>query len=194
MFNPFAETAGDPDDDDGELVRQARDGSREALERLILRHQAWVYNIALRMVFQPEDAEEVTQEVLIKAVTRLGSFRGESRFRTWLYRIAANHVLNMRRRGGESPPHTFSSYAAAINDTPDLDLPDPRTVPVDVPLLVEEAKVSCTTGMLLCLDRRQRLVFTLGEIFGASDTVGGEILDLSPDNFRQNLARARRDL
>ena len=107
MFNPFAETTGDPDD--GELVKKARDGSREALEELILRHQAWVYNIALRMVFEPHDAEEVTQEVLIKAVTRLGSFKGESRFRTWLYRITANHVLNMKRRGGESLPHTFSS-------------------------------------------------------------------------------------
>jgi RNA polymerase sigma factor (sigma-70 family) len=192
VFNPFSETAGDPDD--GELVRRARNGGREALEELILRHQAWIYNIALRMVFQPEDAEEVTQEVLIKAITRLDSFKGESKFRTWLYRITANHVLNMKRRGGESPPHTFSSYATAINETPDLDLPDPKTVPVDVPLLVEEAKISCTTGMLLCLDRRQRLVFTLGEIFGASDTVGGEILGMSSDNFRQNLARARRDL
>lgn len=192
MFNPFAETTDDRND--GELVRQAQDGSRTALEKLILRHQAWIYNIALRMVFQPEDAEEVTQEVLIKAVTRLSSFKGESKFRTWLHRITANHVLNMKRRGGESVPHTFSSYAAAINETPDLDLPDPKTVPADVPLLVEEAKISCTTGMLLCLDRKQRLVFTLGEIFGASDAVGGEILEMSPDNFRQSLARARRDL
>jgi hypothetical protein len=95
---------------------------------------------------------------------------------------------------GSRPPHTFSTYATAINETPDLDLPDPKTVPVDVPLLVEEAKISCTTGMLLCLDRKQRLIFTLGEIFGASDTVGGEIMEMSPNNFRQNLARARRDL
>jgi RNA polymerase sigma factor (sigma-70 family) len=193
VLNPFAEVLADADDD-GELVRRAKDGNCEALEKLILRHQAWVYNIAVRMVFQPDDAEEVTQEVLIKAITRLSSFKGESQFRTWLYRITANHVLNMKRRGGESMPHSFSSYATAINETPDLDLPDPKTVPVDVPLLVEEAKVSCTTGMLLCLDRRQRLIFTLGEIFGASDAVGGEILGISPDNFRQSLARARRDL
>ena len=65
---------------------------------------------------------------------------------------------------------------------------------MDVPLLVEEAKIACTTGMLLCLDRKQRLVFTLGEILGVSDTVGGEILEMSADNFRQCLARARRDL
>lgn len=192
MFNPFAEIA--DDSDDVELVEQARAGSRDALEKLILRHQAWIYNIAVRMVFQPQDAEEVTQEVLIKAVTRLSTFQGNSQFRTWLYRITANHVLNMKRRGGEVRPQTFSSYAAAINDTPDLDLPDPRSVPVDVPLLVEEAKIACTTGMLLCLDREQRLIFTLGEILGVSDTVGSEILEISADNFRQRLTRARRDL
>lgn len=193
MHNPFAESADDCDED-MDSVRRAQEGDRDALERLILRHQAWIYNIALRMVFHAQDAEEVTQEVLIKAITRLGTFRGESRFRTWLYRITANHVMNMKRRGGETEEQTFSSYAAAINDTPDLDLPDPKSVPVDVPLLVEEAKIACTSGMLLCLDRKQRLIFTLGEILGASDTVGSEILEMTPDNFRQSLSRARRDL
>ncbi|MBA4031860.1 MAG: RNA polymerase subunit sigma-70 [Planctomyces sp.] len=192
MSNPFAEVVDDATDT--ELVQQAKHGDGEALEKLVLRHQAWIYNIALRMVFHAQDAEEVTQEVLIKAITRLSTFQGESQFRTWLYRITANHVLNMKRRGGEKGPQTFSSYADAINDTPDLDPPDPKSVPVDVPLLVEETKISCTTGMLLCLDRKQRLIFTLGEILGASDTVGSEILEMTADNFRQNLSRARRDL
>jgi RNA polymerase sigma factor (sigma-70 family) len=192
MFNPFTEVV--DESDDLALIESARGGGLDALEKLILRHQAWVYNIAVRMVFHPQDAEEVTQEVLIKAVTRLSTFRGGSTFRTWLYRIAANHVLNMKRRGGETRPLTFVSYAAAINDTPDLDLPDPKGVPVDVPLLAEEAKIGCTTGMLLCLDRKQRLVFTLGEILGVGDAVGGDVLEMSPDNFRQSLARARRDL
>jgi RNA polymerase sigma factor (sigma-70 family) len=192
VFNPFTEVI--DESDDLALVESARGGELQALEKLVLRHQAWVYNIAVRMVFHPQDAEEVTQEVLIKAVTRLSTFRGDSTFRTWLYRITANHVLNMKRRGGELRPQTFAIYSAAINDTPDLDLPDPKSVPVDVPLLVEEAKLTCTTGMLMCLDRRQRLVFTLGEILGVGDTVGGEVLEMSADNFRQCLARARRDL
>jgi RNA polymerase sigma factor (sigma-70 family) len=192
VFNPFMEII--DESDDLALVESARGGSLDSLEKLILRHQAWVYNIAVRMVFHPQDAEEVTQEVLLKAVTRLSTFRGDSAFRTWLYRIAANHVLNMNRRGAELRPHTFAEYAAALEGVPDQDLPDPNTVPVDVPLLVEEAKLTCTTGMLLCLDRRQRLVFTLGEILGVSDTVGGEALEMSADNFRQCLARARRDL
>lgn len=192
MHNPFAEVIDESTDVD--LIERGKQGSRDALEKLVLRHQSWIYNIAVRMVFHSQDAEEVTQEVLIKAITRLSTFQGESLFRTWLYRITANHVLNMKRRGGEAEAQTFSSYAAAINDTPDLDLPDPMSVPVDVPLLVEEAKISCTTGMLLCLDRKQRLIFTLGEIFGASDKVGSEVLDMTADNFRQSLSRARRDL
>ena len=192
MHNPFSEV-GD-ESMDAELIEQAQAGSRDALERLVLRHQAWIYNIAIRMVFFPHDAEEVTQEVLIKAITRLSTFEGKSQFRTWLYRITANHVLNMKRRGAEAEPLTFSSYARAINDTPDLDLPDPKSVPVDVSLLVDEAKNSCTTGMLMCLDRTQRLAFTLGEVFGVSDKVGSEIMEISATNFRQTLSRARRDL
>jgi RNA polymerase sigma factor (sigma-70 family) len=193
VFNPFTEVTED-DSGDTALVGQAIVGDRVALEKLILRHQAWIYNIAVRMVFRPQDAEEVTQEVLVKVITKLSTFKGESTFRTWLYRIAANHVLNMKRRWAETRTTTFADYGAAIDATPDLDLPDPNSVPVEVPLLVEETKNSCTMGMLLCLDRKQRLVFTLGAILGVSDAVGGEVLEMTPDNFRQCLARARRDL
>src|SRR3954452_316542 len=129
MFNPFTEVAKD-DSADSILVKQAIGGDRAVLERLVLRHQAWVYNIAVRMVFRPHDAEEVTQEVLVKVITRLGTFKGQSSFRTWLYRIATNHVLNMKRRGTEAQTLTFSSYGATIDGTPDLDLPDPKSVPV----------------------------------------------------------------
>jgi DNA-directed RNA polymerase specialized sigma24 family protein len=145
VFNPFTEVI--DESDDFTLIESARGGRLEALGKLILRPQAWMYNIAARMVFHPQDAEEVTQEVLVRAVTRLNTFRGDSSSRTWLYHITANHVLNMKRRGGELRPQMFASYAAAISDTPGPDLPDPKSVPVDVPLLVEEAKIGCTTGI-----------------------------------------------
>ena len=193
MFNPFAERT-DADTSDVALVDQAKSGDRGALEKLVLRHQAWIYNIAIRMVFHPQDAEEVTQEVLVKVITKLSTFKGESKFRTWLYRIAANHVLNMKRRSAETKVTTFADYGAAIDRTPDLDLPDRKSVPVELPVLVEEAKNGCTMGMLLCLDRKQRLIFTLGEILGVSDAVGAEVLEMTPENFRQCLPRARRDL
>lgn len=193
MLNPFTEVAAD-DQMDADLVERAKNGERAALETLVLRHQAWVYNIAVRMVFHPHDAEEVTQEVLIKVITKLSTFKRESKFRTWLYRIAANHVLNMKRCSAETRVTTFADYGDAIRRTPDLDLPDPKNVPVELPMLVEEAKNTCTMGMLLCLDRQQRLIFTLGAILGVSDAVCGEVLEMNADNFRQCLARARRDL
>ena len=175
MFNPFVEQ--ETDAADAALVDQAKSGDRAALEKLVLRHQAWIYNIAVRMVFHPQDAEEVTQEVLVKVITKLSTFKGESKFRTWLYRIATNHVLNMKRLSAETKVTTFADYGAAIERTPDLDLPDRKSVPVELPVLVEEAKNGCTMGMLLCLDRKQRLIFTLGEILGVSDAVGAEVLE-----------------
>jgi hypothetical protein len=89
---------------------------------------------------------------------------------------------------------SFAQYGRNLDDTPDAELPDPRADPADVQLLVAEARIGCTSGMLLCLDRGQRLAFILGSIFGVSDAVGAELLELSRDNFRQRLARARRDL
>ena len=184
----------DTDVDDVRLVRCASGGDREALEELVRRHQAWVYNVAVRMLAHPQDAEDATQEVFIKAVTRLASFEGRSAFRTWLYRIAVNHVLNMKRGRLEQSALTFRCYAHGLDTLPDHELPDQSTVPVDVRLLVEEAKISCTSGMLLCLDRGQRLVYILGEILDIGDAVGAELLEISAENFRQRLRRARRDL
>src|SRR5579859_5351221 len=185
MYNPFSETI-TIDIADEELVTQAQSGNWDAIEQLIQRHQAWIFNIAIRMVGTREDAEDVTQEVLLKVLTRLSTFQGKSRFRTWLYRIVVNHVLNLRQRAGEM---TFSELGKLIEQ-----LPDPADVSLPLPILVEEAKVGCTTGMLLCLDRRQRLVYILGEVFRVKSEVGAELMDLSPSNFRQLLTRARHDL
>jgi len=191
--NPLADVpSGDADDQD--LVRRVHQGSREALELLIIRHQPWIYNIALRMIYHPQDAEDITQEILIKLLTTLSTFEGRSRFRTWLYRIVVNHVLNMKRTHSEAWEWTFEKYGSGLARAPDMDLPDPRSVPADVQLLVDEARIGCSSGMLLCLDREQRLDYVLGEIFGVTDVVGAELLEISRDNFRQKLSRARRDL
>ena len=175
------------------LVKRAQAGSREDLERLITRHQQWIYNIALRMLYQPQDAEDTTQEILIKLITKLSTFEGKSSFRTWLYRIVVNHVLNLKRRQLEDRVN-FDYFGGVLDRTPDTDLADRDAVPADAQLLVAEARISCTSGMLLCLDREQRLIYILGEIFGVTDSVGSDLLEISRANFRQKLARARRDL
>jgi RNA polymerase sigma factor (sigma-70 family) len=187
--NPFAAVA-PGEGRDQELVQLTKSGSGSALEELVKRHQAWIYNLALRMVHHPADAEDATQEILIRLLTRLSTFDGRSSLRTWLYRVAVNHLLNMKRGRAESREITFEQYGRTLDDTANTELPDQGTVPADVQLLVAEARIGCTTGMLLCLDRGQRLVFILGSIFGVSDVVGAELLEISRANFRQRLARA----
>jgi DNA-directed RNA polymerase specialized sigma24 family protein len=103
----------DPADfEDRALVARAASGDREALHEVVQRHQPWIHNIAVRMLAHPQDAEDATQEILIKALTRLASFEGRSRFRTWLYRIVVNHVLNMKRGRREEPAQTFGVLRA----------------------------------------------------------------------------------
>lgn len=179
---------------DERLVAKARDGDMAALDTLVRRHQSWVFNLALRMVWQREVAEDATQEILIKAVTKLGTFAGQSAFRTWLYRIAVNHLLNIRKSEMERQEMTFTDMGASLDGVKDEELPDERTLPVETKLVVEEAKLGCITAMLMCLDRRQRLAFILGEVFGEKSEVGAEAMGESAANFRQLLSRARHDL
>ena len=103
-------------------------------------------------------------------------------------------MLNVKRGRLERETLTFRCYSHGLDGTPDADLPDETTVDADTRLLVDEARITCTAGMLLCLERSQRIAYVLGEIFGVTDVVGAEVLDTTRENFRQRLARARRDL
>jgi len=166
----------------------------DALDALVRQHQPWVFNLALRMVWRREVAEDATQEILVKAVTKLSTFAGHSAFRTWLYRIAVNHLLNVRKSEMEEKSMTFTDLGASLDGVQDQELPDQRTLPVETAVLVEEAKLGCITAMLMCLDRRQRLAFILGEVFGETSEAGAAAMEVSPANFRQLLSRARQDL
>lgn len=179
---------------DESLVTRARGGDLDALDALVRRHQSWIFNLALRMVWRRAVAEDATQEILIKAVTKLSTFAGNSAFRTWLYRLAVNHLLNVRKSEMEEQKMTFTDMGASLAGVPDEDLPDQRSLPVETAVLVEEAKLGCITAILMCLDRRQRLAFILGEVFGETSEAGAAAMEVSPANFRQLLSRARHDL
>jgi RNA polymerase sigma factor (sigma-70 family) len=182
------------DPSDTACVEAAVRGDRPALEELLRRHQSFVYSLAQRMLYSPEDAADAAQEILIQIVTSLASFRGEASFRTWAYRIAVRHLLAFRQGRVENVVRSFGCFAQTLDATPNLDPPDEGTLPVDVRLVIEEAKVGCLMAMLLCLDREHRMAFVLGEIFEASDAVAAEVLGISPDNARQRLTRAREQL
>lgn len=190
LRSPFA-----ADPEESAWLVAAKKGNLDALDRLLRRHQPWIFNLALRMVWRRDVAEDATQEILLKAVTHLGTFEGRSKFSTWLYRIAANHLLNVRKSEMEAKSMTFSDLGRSLDgECPDSELPDESLLTIGHALLVEEAKLGCITAMLMCLDRRQRLAFVFGEIFGVSSEEGGELLEISAANFRQLLTRARQDL
>jgi RNA polymerase sigma factor (sigma-70 family) len=190
MKNPF-HTAYD-DRDDLDLITSAKEGSKSSLEALIKKHQHYIYNVALKMTLSPFDAEDITQEVLIKVITKLSQFKGESNFRTWLYRITFNHFLQMKKYWLEDNITTFDNYAELLDNITDEDLTTLEKA--ELKEFIEDAKLGCMNGMLLCLNREQRLVYVLGEIFGADHNLGSSLLEISKDNFRQILSRARRDL
>lgn len=86
-----------------QLIANTLAGYRTALKTLLTRHQPYIFNIAFRMILVHEDAKDITQEIMIKMLTKLSSFDpSKAAFRTWLYRIVANHVINMKIRGYEA--------------------------------------------------------------------------------------------
>lgn len=173
---------------DESLVALAQQGDMAALDVLVRRHQAWVFNLALRMVWRREVAEDTAQEILIKAVTHLSNFEGRSKFSTWLHRIAVNHLLNVQKSEMEEKAMTFTDMGESLDAVADEEGPPHST------LIVEEARLGCITAMLMCLDRRQRLAFILGEVMGEDSETAASALEVTPANFRQLLSRARHDL
>lgn len=188
VTSPFAD---DPEDPDRDLVARSLAGDRSALERLLARHQPFIYNLAFRMVMTREDAEDITQEIAIKLISRLSTFDpGRAAFRTWLYRIVANHIINMKTRGHEASIPPLDRYYAFVTDVPDEDpdgSPEMRRIAADL-------ATGCVMGVLLCLERDQRLAFVLAVAFDVSDTQGSEILDIGRDAFRKLVSRARARL
>ena len=173
------------------LVRDARAGNRDSLEALVRQIQMPVYNLALRMLWHPEDARDASQEILIRIVTHLSSFHGDSRFMTWVYRIAANYLITARQSRTEAQGLTFRAFAADLEDGL-ADLPRASAEwPADKAVLLEEVKIGCMHALLTCLDRPHRLAYVLGEILEFEGPEAARILDISAAAFRKRLSRAR---
>lgn len=181
-----------PDYTDTELVNLAIDGDKKALQVLIVRHQLFVYNLALKMVGNVADAEDVTQEVFIKVITALSKFKGESKFTTWLYRITVNHFINSKKQSGKLKQVSFDTYFNTIDAVPNYELNDQEEK--ELKDTIEEIRINCTTGMLLCLSKEQRMIYILGEMFEIDHNLGAEILGITPGNFRIKLMRTRKEL
>ncbi len=181
-------------------VERAAQGDLAALDAVIVCIQPGVFNLAVRMLGNREDAADATQEILLKAVTHLGSFRGDAAFATWVFQIARNHLLTVSTKSRESPEVSLEGLADRLQDGLAYEASLGATAYQNRQLTPEE-KVSamqtalgCTQSMLMALDREHRLAFILDAIFGMSSKDAAFILDLSPEAFRQRLSRARAKL
>lgn len=171
-----------------ELARRAIEGDRDALDALVRNIQGDVYGVAIRMLWSREDAEDATQEILVRVVTRLSQFDFRSRFRTWVYRIAVNYVLDVKKSPVERLHLSFDRFAEDLLEGLSTEGPGEAERSV----LVEEVKIGCTLGMLQCLDREQRLAYVLGEILDLTGPEAAEVSGVAPDVFRKRLQRARQ--
>jgi RNA polymerase sigma factor (sigma-70 family) len=172
------------------LVTMANEGDKKALEELVLQIQDKIYGLALRMLYNPSDAEDASQEILLKIITHLGTFRGESSFSTWMYRVAANHLLTMRKRRAELRAVSFEEYEESLDLKSAVNWREPQSEALQH-LFVEEIRISCLQGLLLCLDRDHRLAYLLADVFDVSSEQGAAILEITPAAFRKRLSRAR---
>lgn len=172
------------------LLQAAVSGDQNALESLLSGVQDMVFNLSLRMLGTVPDAEDAAQEILIKVMTRLSSFRGESAFSTWVFRVAANHLKDYRKGMFAQHPLSFEAYGEDIASGRERDVPD-LSGGVDQSLLERELKLSCANVMLQCLDPDSRCAYILGTMFRLDSRTAAQVLDLTPEAYRQRLSRAR---
>lgn len=174
-------------------VARAKEGDRNALESVIHAVQQNVYAVALRFLWHPQDAEDATQEILIRVITGLGGFRGDSGFRTWVYRIACNTLVTLRKKRMDKQSMSFEEFG----DDLARGLPEDAIrvdFNADEELLLEEVKIGCTLAMLKCLDPDQRMAYILGEIVELDHREAAEVLEISQAAFRKRLSRARASI
>ncbi len=176
-----------------DLVEKATAGDKKALETLVAEVQNLVFNLSLRMLGTFADAEDATQDILLKMITHLSSFRGDSAFTTWVFRIAVNHLKNYKKHMFAHQAPSFEYYADDIVNGKTEDVPD-LTQNVEKDMLAEELKMSCTNVMLQCLDTESRCIFILGTMFRLDSRIAGDILGMTPEAYRQRLSRIRRKM
>lgn len=187
-------------DPGSDLLHAATHGDLPALDRLLQAIQPGVHQLAVRVLGHRDDAADATQEILLKVVTHLGGFRGESAFTTWVWRVAHNHLLTARTRNAESPEVSLEGIAERLDAG--LDFVDrlahgrgePAPLTPQDKLEAKQVALACTQSMLMALDREHRLVYLLDTVFGLPSKEAADVVGISPEAYRQRLSRARARL
>ena len=167
---------------DEELVARAQDDDVDAFDELVRRHRDMLFRVALRVCRDRADAEDVTQDAIVRAWRSIGSFRGDAKFTTWMYRIVTNLALNKVSRRREH----------ATDDIPDP--PDTGGVLDPARRAEDRERLDVALRALDRLTAEQRACLVLREVEGLSYEELAEVLDISVGSVKGRLFRARQDL
>jgi len=178
--------------DDSVLVARAKAGDYEAFEQLVHRHERRLYALAMNIVRQREDAEDVVQTAFLNALEHLNDFREEASFATWMTRIVTYAALKvLRKRKGLD----IVSLDEATDENEEGAIPHPEYIADwrDDPVkIVEQRELKRILDEAIdSLDEKYRLVFVLRDVEGMSVEETANVLGISPANVKVRLLRAR---
>jgi RNA polymerase sigma-70 factor, ECF subfamily len=178
-------------DKDTELIERARNGDITAFKELVNKHKRNVYYLAYDLMRCKEDAEDVSQEVFMKAFKSLKSFRGDSKFSSWLYRITANTCYSLKSRKSYSSMKASDDIENIVDtkhEMKDYKLPDPENVTESgfIKKAIEKA--------LLKLSEKERIIFIMRNYNEMSFEEITEVLKLRPGTVRSSNFNALRKL
>lgn len=179
-------------DEEKQIIEQVLAGNTEAFEQLVLKNQAQVYNLALRMVGSEQDALDISQEAFIRAFRSLESFRGDSKFSVWLYRLTSNICLDFLRARRRKKTVSISYFVSDEDDAGDLEIPDERFSP-QTELERNELRAALNRALQRLPDE-QREVLLLREISGLSYDEIASALSLEAGTVKSRIFRARKKL
>lgn len=192
VMDPPKNQATAQQEEERELVRRARNGDLGAYDDLVKRYQERIYATVYHMTSNHEDANDLAQEAFIKAHQALGSFKGDSSFFTWVYRIAINKTINFLKQRKNRLHLSLNDLDFNTENDPDLvQLVSDRTPRRDLNL--SELQEKLNTAMLK-LSEDHRLVVTLHDVQGLSHDEISKILDCNTGTVRSRLFYARQQL
>jgi RNA polymerase sigma factor (sigma-70 family) len=176
---------------DPEHLLAAREGNRAALDAIAREIERPVFNLAMRMLANRADAQDATQEILIRIITHLGAVREPGAAGAWAFRVACRHLVHQQKLGRvESLRLTFDAFADDLR-TGQADLAEAGLNALEAEIAVREVRVGCTLAMLTCLNRPLRIAYLVGDVLELTDTEAADALTISPATYRQRLRRAR---
>ncbi|KUP94196.1 RNA polymerase sigma factor [Tritonibacter horizontis] len=169
-----------------ETVKLAQGGDKAALSEVVSHIQDTIFRLSIRMLADFAAAEDATQEILVLVITKLSQFREDSRFSTWVYRIAVNYLLTAKKIRAREFGLTFDEFGEDLENS----LQDHKATDPTDPIMYNELRVACTMAMLLCLDINHRIAYVLGRVFELDQSEAIKILDLPAATYRKRLSRA----